>query len=227
VSLGYSGQELIGKNIAGNTFNYPCAHGLSIAASGGEYSYSSVGSDAFATPGFSTNNYDVIDYIAGLQVRRPYNFRSYPTFSPQIREKISRYLDNGGALLVSGSFIGSDNAHDQAERQFIEEVLKFKYDGTAKADPSAQVTGLNMRFDIYRQSTPEHYGASSPDALLPASKQAFSAFAYNGGQGAGVAYKGRNYRVISMGFPFECIKDVAVRHTAMKAMLHFLTDDAN
>lgn len=87
VSLGYSGQELIGKNIAGNTFNYPCAHGLSIAASGGEYSYSSVGSDAFATPGFSTNNYDVIDYIAGLQVRRPYNFRSYPTFSPQIREK--------------------------------------------------------------------------------------------------------------------------------------------
>lgn len=227
VSLGYSGQELIGKNIAGNTFNYPCAHGLSIAASGGEYSCSSVGSDAFAAPGFSTNNYDVIDYIAGLQVRRPYNFRSYPTFSPQIREKISRYLDNGGALLVSGSFIGSDNAHDQAERQFIEEVLKFKYDGTAKADPSAQVTGLNMRFDIYRQSTPEHYGASSPDALLPASKQAFSAFAYNGGQGAGVAYKGRNYRVISMGFPFECIKDMAVRHTAMKAILHFLTDDAN
>lgn len=222
-SLGYSGQELIGQNILGNTFDFPYTHGLSIAASGGDYSYSSVSSDAFSEPGFSTNHYDVIDYIAGLQANRTYNFRPYPTFSPQIREKLTKYLDNGGSLLVSGSFIGSDNANDKSSRRFIEDVLKFKYDGSAEADTTTEVAGLNMRFGIYRQSTSEHYGASSPDALLPASKQAFSAFAYGGGQGAGVAYKGRSYRVISMGFPFECIKDTAVRHAAMKAMLHFLT----
>lgn len=221
---GYSGQELMGHSIAGNTFDYPCCHGLSIAAVDGRYTFSSASSEAFSQPTFAAENYSVIDYIAGLQADFPYNLRHYQTFPPAVRKKLTDYLNNGGALLVSGSFIGSDNFNRKAERHFTEQVLKFKYDGTAHADSTDFVNGLNMQFNIYRSPSSDHYAAQSPDAILPADAQAFSAFAYGGGQGAGVAYKGNSYSVISMGFPFECISDTAVRHAAMKAMLQFLTE---
>ena len=124
---------------------------------------------------------------------------------------------------MSGSYIGSDNDADKANRDFIENVLKFKYDGTARFDATDYVNGLNLQFLIYREPNAQHYAAIAPDAIMPTSTKAFTAFAYGGGQGAGVAYKGRNYRTLSMGFPFECIRDADVRNKAMKAMLTFLT----
>ena len=70
-----------------------------------------------------------------------------------------------------------------------------------------------------------HYAAQAPDALQPAASAAFNAFAYGGGQGAGVAYPGKDYRTLTMGFPFECICDADVRRKAMGALLKFLVND--
>lgn len=216
-----SGNELMGKELAGNTFDFPCVHGEAVSATG-KWSFSSVSRGAFSEKGFKTEEYDVIDYIGGLQADRPYNFRHYEVFSEQICGKLTQYLSNGGSLLLSGSFIGSDNCGDRAKRNFIENVLHFSYDGTARDDSTDTVGGLNLKFEIYRETCREHYAAQSPDALWPCGDNAFSAFAYGGGQSAGVAYKGKNYRTVAMGFPFECVKSPEIRKRAMSALLDFL-----
>lgn len=220
-ALGYSSHEWMGHEIAGNTFDYTVCHGRAIAATGA-YSFSSVSREVFESPAFSTRGYVAVDYIAGLQAQMPYNLRPYPVFTSAARNKLSAYLKNGGSLLLSGSYIGSDNVHSAADRDFIEEMLKFKYDGSARIDSTDYVNGLNLQFLIYRKPNATHYAAIAPDAILPTSNKAFTAFAYGGGQGAGVAYQGKNYRTLSMAFPFECIRDKDVRHKAMKAILSFL-----
>lgn len=222
-SLGFSGKELIAKEIAGNTFDYPVCHGEAIAYSN-QYSYSSMSRKAFEENDINAGTYAVIDYIAGLEGDFKHNLKPFNTFPTKTQQKLTNYLKHGGALLVSGSYIGSDNIKNEKNRDFIEKVLKFKYDGTARQDSTGMVNGLNLQFPIFRTWNSEHYAVQAPDAILPADGQAFSSFAYGGGQGAGIAYKGKDYRVIAMGFPFECIREAQTRKIAMKAILSFLTD---
>lgn len=218
--LGYSGYEYMGKNLKGNTFDFTLSHGKSISLAG--YSYCSTSREAFDEQEVSAKTYAAIDYIAGLQANKPYNHRLFKVFTSSTRNRLKRYLERGGSLLLSGSYIASDN-QTKAEKQFTEEVLKYRYDGSAYTDSTNTVRGLNLRFSIYRTPNEEHYAAQEPDALLPASSQAFSAFGYGGGQGAGVAYSGKDYHVVSIGFPFECIQDADTRNRAMNALLQFLT----
>ena len=221
--LGYSGREWMGREIAGNTFDYPLCHGKAVVA-GGKYSFCSVSREAFEQSKVKSGDYAAIDYIAGLQADKPYNLLTYKTFPLAVRQKLTRYLQQGGALLVSGSYIGSDNQGRADERKFTEEVLKYRYDGSAHADTTDYVNGLNLQFLISRRPNARQYAVQSPDALQPSHPLAFSAFAYGGGQGAGVAYAGKDYRVIAMGFPFESITDETVRAKAMGAILKFLVE---
>jgi hypothetical protein len=46
--------------------------------------------------------------------------------------------------------------------------------------------------------------------------------AYADNYGAAVAYQGRDYRAVTMGFPFECIKERTVRNSIMAGILQFL-----
>ena len=220
--LGYSGQELTGKIIAGNTFDFCFEHGQSIAATG-EYSFSSVSREAFESKSFDLKHFDVIDFIAGQEADVKQNLLPAKAFTIRTRERLENFLKAGGALLVSGSFIGSDS-HSAAEMRFTKDVLKYECAGKAERDSTDFVIGLNLRFDIFQTPNATHYASQHPDILLPTSDKAFTAFAYAGGRSAGIAYKGNDYRVIAMGFPFECIKEESIRHSAMRALLDFLTD---
>ena len=217
-----SSNELMGQEIAGNTFDFPVEHGEAIASSG-KWSYSSVSVDAFLNPAFDCRDYDVIDYIGGLQADLPYNLRTFESIPALAREKLKRYLKGGGSLLISGSYLGSDNNKNREARHFIEDVLHFSYDGSARDFSSESINGMNLTFDIWRLPNSKHYAAQNADALWPEGDKAFSVFTYASGQSAGVAYNGKDYRTISLGFPFECIKDTKVRCQTMQAMLDFLT----
>lgn len=223
-ALGYSGQELMGKRIVGNTFDYPLEHGRSIAACNGAYSFESMSREAFDEGEQKLSQYAAIDYIAGNQADKPYNLVKSKVFTPATRRLLKQYLQKGGALLLSGSYIASDNLASEAERNFTADVLKFKYDGCALNDSTDFANGLNISFNIFRQPNAEHYPTQEPDAIMPACNGAFSVFAYGGQQGAGVAYKGKDYRTVAMAFPFECICQQSIRNAAMKALLKFLTD---
>lgn len=223
IAWGLSGEEYIGQEFAGNTFDYPVSHGLAIAATG-KYSYCSVSREAFEQNGFRTESYQAIDYIAGLEGNFRHNLYPFKTLPGSTQQKLTDYLQNGGALLLSGAFVASDCQSDADDRRFIENVLKYRYAGTMREDSVTAINGLNINFDIYRMPNKKHYAAQRPDVILPTGKQAFPCFIYGNGQGAGVAYKGRDYRVLTMSFPFECICDEAVRRSAMSAVLSFLTD---
>ena len=45
---------------------------------------------------------------------------------------------------------------------------------------------------------------------------------YSDGRDAAVAYSGRDYRCLTMGFPFECIKDATQRNAIMRGILNYL-----
>lgn len=218
-----TGNELVGKELAGNTFDYPVAHGEAIAAARG-WSYASVSNEAFEAEGFTTDGYAVVDYIAGLEANLPYNVEHYESLPEATRTRLQTYLRGGGALLISGSYLGCDNDGNKGSRRFIEDVLHFSYDGSAADCASDEIDGLNLRFGIWRTPNSDHYAAQHLDALWPEGNRAFTAFAYGSGQSAGVAYKGKDYRTLAMGFPFECIRDAAVRREAMQAILRFLTE---
>ncbi|MDD6922178.1 MAG: fibronectin type III domain-containing protein, partial [Bacteroidales bacterium] len=220
--LGFCGNELMGQRFAGNTFDYPLEHGLSIAATG-LYSFCSVSAEAFADTAFTTQGYALIDLIQGEQANVPHNLLPYKTFSPALQRRLRACCAAGQSLLVSGSHVGSDMRTD-SERTFLSEVLKCRWDATLPPDSATLVNGLNFQFPIHRVPCAEHYAAQMPDALQPTTPAAFNAFAYANGLGAGVAYKGSDYRVVTMGFPFECIQITADRHKAMQALLTFLLE---
>ncbi len=220
--LGFSGHELEGKRIGGNTFDYPALHGAAIAAAG-DYSFSSCSKAALADGSVSLKDYAAVDYICGLERDAPQNLMPCKTFDAATQRLLTAYLRNGGRLWVSGSYIGSDmRAAD--ERRFIRDVLKYDYAGSARNDSTGTVRGLNMSFSLQRALSPDFYPLQAPDAIVPVGAGAFTAFAYGGGQSAGIAYQGTDYRVIATGFPFECITDKDVRRQAAGAILSFLTE---
>ena len=241
--LGYSTEELAGAIIAGNTFDYPLLHGQSLAKAGG-CSFSSVSREAFEEGDADASAFSMIDYIAGLQRDADYNFKSYKVFTPAVRQLLERYVSGGGRVLVSGSFIGSDLSTAE-ERNFAARVLHYAPAGTARADSTDFVNGLNLRIPIRRahsvadflgeKSLPEAdgrrmYMLQAPDAIVPVqpgsdtSLSTFTAFAYGGGASAGVAWRGNKARVIAMGFPFESISGTEIREQVMKALVNFLTE---
>ena len=145
----------------------------------------------------------------------------YKTFTNEMRAHLRAFTQQGGSLLVSGSYIGKDMRMQQ-ERQFLEDVLKCQYGG-ANTDTlmSDTIQGLGLAFTFYRKPCHQHYAAQHPDNLLPIAP-AFAAMKYNDNQSACVAYNGTDYRVLTMGFPFECIRERREQEAIMRGILNFL-----
>ena len=109
-----------------------------------------------------------------------------------------------------------------ADRRYLEEVLKCNYLGT-DADTLRRntISGLGTTFAFHRQLNDRHYAATHPDVLQPVAP-AFCAMRYADQQSACVAYDGADYKAMTIGFPFECIKEEYVRFALMRGILKFL-----
>ena len=234
-ALGFCGNELMGKTIAGNTFNYPVSHGAAIASSQ-RYSFSSCSKSAVKNGKVKLQDYQVVDYIAGLERNAPQNLRPFKVFPEKLREVFTHYLRKGGRIFASGAFLGSD-LQSTDEQRFASEMLKYRHTGidtipsdqlgadsiSAGQNFDNRVQGLNLQIPLHRTLSSTHYAVQSADVLLPSSAEAFSAFLYADGKGAGIAYPGKDYRVVATGFPFESIISPHDRARAMTAILNFLT----
>lgn len=218
---GFTGQELEGKLIMGNTFDYPYLHGLSIQAAGG-YSFVSASKEACEAGFVDMNDYALVDLILGLEKNDGWSLTPYKTFSEKLQRQISRYMDDGGRILVSGAYLASDMLTED-EARFTHDVLKYNYDATLSANSSfSNLTGCGLNFNIPRQLNEKQYAVQSCDCLIPADG-AFASFAYlENNRCAGIAYQKKDYRVMALGFPFESITGEKERHQIMGAMLQFL-----
>ena len=219
-ALGYSGDALTGKSIAGNSFDFTTEHGA-ILAQMREYSFASTSVSAVEQGRVNLADYQVIDLILGRQRTAPGNLYAYATFSPNLQSALRNFTQLGGRLLVSGSHVGSDMTQP-AEREFLSSVLGVTYRGTIPPQLADTLYGLNLHIPLYHQLGDAHYPVGTPDQLAPSSSTAFAAFAYPNGYPAGVAFQGPHHRAITLGVPFECIADEQIRRMAMRAILNYL-----
>ena len=240
--LGYSGNEMIGQFVAGNDFNHTVEHAQAIA-SGNKYSIASCSSEAILSGRVKMTDYQAVDLINGLERYDGYTHQYYKTFTPAMQKRIKYYALNGGKLLVSGSYNGSD-MQDEEEKSFMGAILKVNYEPTGTkfivqdvnpedstiterdsiATTSPTVSGLGKEFSYYHSLNAKHYAATHPEILKPVGSTAFCAMRYLTGTSAAVAYRSTSYRTFTMGFPLECISDEKTRYSIMQGILKFLTE---
>ena len=214
--LGYTTDELAGRFIAGNDMNHVRTHADAIF---GGQAYNIVSCSSEAIGRMPLFQYDLVDLVLGMERDDGHSLKVYKAFPTELRLALSQYAAQGGRLLVSGAYVTSDMA--QADEQlFLRNVLKCQAAGTTR-EPTGTVSGLGTTFNIYRQLNEYHYAATHTDVLQP-TDGAFSAMAYADGNAAATAYRGGDFRVFTMGFPFECIQQTSVRLSLMQGILNYL-----
>ena len=137
-----------------------------------------------------------------------------------MQDRLTKYAHSGGAILVSGAFVGSDMRHGN-DSIFLHNILKLRAAGATRVKSDSIVNGLGTEAAFHHTLNESHYAATSADILLPIAP-AFSAMAYATGNSACVAYNGNDYRTFTMGFPFECITSYRKRAAIMKGIVNFL-----
>lgn len=219
-ALGYGGNELAGQVIAGNTFDYTQDH-VDAIQSLNKYNIVSCSVEALEQGLVNPSDYAAIDLILGLEKNDGHSLVPYKSFSPTLQQLLRNYATQGGRLLISGSYVGSD-MQSEAEKDFLSDVLKTEWTGSETSSNASQGKGLGKVFSLHTTLNEEHYAAQHPDILQPASDSAFTAVQYADGQSAAVAYNGEDYKTFTMGFPWECIKDKASRQSLMRGIINFL-----
>ena len=218
--LGYTNDSLMGQFVAGNDFDYIRTHTQAIATAR-KYSVVSCSSEALEYNDVHPQRYEMMDLILGLNRNDGYSTVKYQVMTPIMREHVRLFANKGGALLVSGAYLGSD-MQEPAERRYLADVLKINYEGRdLDSLQRDSIRGLGMEFTFHRHLNERHYAAHHPEILEPV-YPAFSAMKYADDYSACVAYSGNDYKAITMGFPLECIKDEPKRNTIMRGLLQFL-----
>ena len=225
------------KVIAGNTFDYTIVHGASIMAAG--YSFVSNSMDAFAGKVINPAEYPVVDIIMGkqkeVQIGRGAVPNRYKTMSPELMETISDFAENGGNVMLTGSYIATDiwdnkNAVEE-EQAFAADVMGYKYRvgqaaivGKIHAVPSvySKLSGEgNWTFGM--ELNDKIYAVESPDAIYPADPATgATVMRYSENNiPAGVATSKNGYKTFVLGVPFEVIEGADNRNALMKRVLNF------
>ena len=84
---------------------------------------------------------------------------------------------------------------------------------------------LTGNYTYHNELSEESYVVEAPDAIEPATKEAYTVMRYSENNlSAGVAYQG-NYKTYIMGFPFETIRTDTERETLMNAILTFFNSN--
>ena len=218
--LGFTNDSLAGQFIAGNDFNYIRTHANAIA-SARRYSIASCSSKAVENGKMTLEGYAMVDLILGLEEDDGYSLVKYQAFPKKLRPHLMAHAAQGGALLVSGAYIGKDMTSQQ-DKAFLANLLKCDYGGTHTDYLERDtIQGMGTTFTFHRQPNGVHYAAQHPDVLLPIAP-AYPAMAYSNLQSACVAYNGNDYRALTIGFPFECIKSKQIQGVLMRGILAFL-----
>lgn len=194
------------------------------------------------TPSLATR-YSAIDLILGKQKQTKYGRPGasailYKTFDDDMQRLLTLYSNQGGRIFVSGSYVGTDLWQNPlveskaADKAFSQRILKYKW-RDEKASTSGKVLHVGSpmgvsdgSFHYFNRPNPTSYGVESPDAIIPAGRDAFTFLRYaDTRQSAAVAFGGSNsepWRCVTMGFPFESIVEEGTRTALMRQVLDFL-----
>lgn len=192
--LGMSGDELEGKIMMGNTFDYPVIHGRAILLSG-NHSFTSCSEKALTKGKVTLSSYPIIDLIYGTQRQ----------FDSRMNSLIEQFYNQGGKVLMSAANAGCPSIGGNTVATLPNKSFKT-------------LSGCGLTFDIYRDMNPQSYSVPSPSVLAP-SGQAIAILTYSNGNCAGIA---QQQRFVRLGFPLESITEQRKLNALMKAFLAFL-----
>jgi len=224
------------KVIAGNTFDFPFIHGKAIKAAGFSFVSSSVQSVIHGD--VDMNQYKIVDLILGKQkqtfignAKKPAEFKTFPL---ALQQSINLYCSQGGSLLLSGSFIGSDMCETgnivHSDQLFVENVLKYKF-RTSQASVGGNVNMVNSPYYFFKKAKLTYYDqpnsisyyVESPDGIDPVGEGCFTISRYaENNISAGIAYSGL-YKICAFGFPFETLQNDSDRSNLMQSILLFFS----
>ena len=225
--------------IAGNTFDFVYVHGKAIRNAG--HPFISTSLSAFVN---GTETPRIIDLILGKQkeiTKGRAGDTRYKPFPEELRNRLSHLAAGGTALMVSGSYVGSDlfdnsfsdSDEAQADREFGHNVLgidwkqaKATVTGEVKEVPSAyQQFNGRLKFSFNQQLSSDCYAVQSPESFTPysAGKGAVVLRYVENDYAAGTAYSDKSHRAVVIGFPFETIKGEDSRDRLMKQIMQFLS----
>lgn len=202
--LGYSGSELEGMVVAGNTFDYAFTHALGIL-SARNYSSTSASVKSVKDGAVKMEEYKMADVICGTQKE----------IDPKLSALLSGYQKKGGRTLISGTSLFKGAGQ-------LGETLHCAESGIIRDKSIDTVNGSNMNFTIYRKLNENSYPVPYVSGLSPAS-DAFTMLVYSDNTPAGVAYDGKTSKSIALGFPLEAVKEPVKRNTLMRIITEFLT----
>lgn len=74
-------------------------------------------------------NYQAVDLINGLERHDGYTHAYFKSFTPALQNSIRQYASQGGRILISGSYTGSDMQTEE-EQAFLSDILKLSYEPT-------------------------------------------------------------------------------------------------
>ena len=216
--LGWSADDMTGIFVAGNDRNHVRTHAEAIKEAG-RYNIISCSSEAIENGKVDLAHYQLADIVLGLERNDTHSLEYYKTFTPAMRERLEAYVSRGGSLLVSGAYTGSDMTSPD-EQSFLANVLKCRFGGRNRTS-GGLAEGLGTTIQFYNTINEKHYAATSADVLNPI-PPAYAAMRYSDGPNACVAYKGDDYRVITTGFPLECIRSKQKQTSIIKGLINFL-----
>lgn len=221
--LGVSSNEWLGILMKGNTFDYPTLHAEDIASYNAHVHISSSSREAVESGMVKANMFAMLDLILGAQRSDGYSTYDYKTFTPKLKDILRSFTDNGGALLCSGAYVGTDMASAD-DRDFTSDVLHMEAGDSIFADSLLNISGATLQATMLTVPNNEHLHTCYVSELRPTGT-AFPILLYTDcGRGATIAYKGQDYRCITMGFPIEQLQQADVRRKLIHGYLNFLLD---
>lgn len=207
-----------GTIIAGNTFDYAYDHGKAFLAKG--YCFVSSTRSAVENGKTRMSDYEICDLIMGKQAQSNdgalTEVVSYEAYTPAMRAAIEDFCKGGRKLLLSGAYVATDLVDacnvDSSGAEFAKNVLKIKW-MTHSASKDGKVAAVNNKlgfsgnYEFYSELNDKKYVCEAPDAFTPACEGAYTIFRYpQSSISAAVAYDGRDYKVVTFGFPIETLK---------------------
>ncbi|MDD4727331.1 MAG: xanthan lyase [Dysgonamonadaceae bacterium] len=224
--------------IAGNTFDYPAVHGKGFIEAG--YSFVSTSAKAVEDRTVILNNtYSIVDWILGKQrewsIARGAMMAKHKTFTKAHQQIITEYCNNGGNMIVSGAFVGTDlwdnTFADKADEDWAENTLKFKWrnnfggvTGRIKSVTSP-FTLLTGDYNYYNELNSESYVVENPDAIEPVGENAYTVFRYTENNlSAGTFHKDDKYNTCILGFPIESVKEESKRNALIKSIVQTMEE---
>lgn len=226
--------------VAGNTFDFVYIHGSAIRAAGHGFVSASLGAFVAGMP-----QTRIVDLILGKQKEISVGNDGATRFKPfteELRTRLTDFCNDGGSLLVTGSYIGTDlfdNSFSSpsvksADRQFARDVLGIEW-RQAKATVTGGVREIRGRFRQFGGASPfefeqqlnsECYAVESPESFIPTGTVNGSPILRYTENNfvAGTASILPTHRTVVLGFPFETIRTPQARDLLMGQILSFLSE---